>query len=278
MASANSATTRPRRILRVASPPETLLPPSSPEGRRFRRNIVIAGANPTRIPVRREIANAQASTRRSRLTSFRRARSPGPRARIRRMPATASSVPRRPDIAASVTLSAISCRTIRAATRSKRRSNGQFACAADAARQRQARHVGRGDEEHTQHRACEHPQCQPRPGSDQIQAQGDHTDSPPIGRRQLLVEDACDGAHLRLGLIDGHVRSESPDDEPRTRVARGATGFPIRKHRMRFPHIRIQSESRRENANDLRRTSVKLDGRAYRTVRASETGLPEVDN
>ena len=115
IASANSATTSARRIPRVAAPPETLLPPSSPEGRKSRRNAVIAGASPTRIPARREMARAQPSTRRSRLTSFRRGRLPGAKARMRRMPAKASSVPISPETAASRTLSVSNCRTIRPA-------------------------------------------------------------------------------------------------------------------------------------------------------------------
>ena len=115
IASANSATTRARRIRRVDVPPETLLPLSSPDGRRSRRNVVIAGASPTRIPARREMARAQPRTRRSRLTSFRRGKLSGPKARISRMPPKASSVPINPETAASRTLSVSSCRTIRPA-------------------------------------------------------------------------------------------------------------------------------------------------------------------
>ena len=114
IASANSATTNARRIRRVAAPPETLRPPLSP-GRKSRRRVIIAGARPTRIPARREMASAQPSTRRSRLISFRRARLAGPKARTTRIPADASPVPIRPETAASRTLSVSSCRTIRPA-------------------------------------------------------------------------------------------------------------------------------------------------------------------
>ena len=54
--------------------------------------------------------------------------------------------------------------------------------------------------------------------------------------------------------------------------------FPIRKHRVRLPHIRIELrkfESRREDADDLGRSAVQLEGRADSIEGAGETGLPE---
>ncbi len=74
---------------------------------------MMAGASPTRIPVRRQSAKAQPSTRASRLTSSRRARFPGLTASTRRMPARATNNPTTPDTADRVRLSASSWPTIR---------------------------------------------------------------------------------------------------------------------------------------------------------------------
>ena len=114
IASANSVTTRARRIRRVATPPATPLPPSWPEGRKFRRAMVIAGASPTRIPVRRQRPRPSRALADRGSTSFRRARSPGLSARMRRMPARATNNPSSPEMTARVRLSASNCRTIRA--------------------------------------------------------------------------------------------------------------------------------------------------------------------
>ena len=46
----------------------------------------------------------------------------------------------------------------------------------------------------------------------------------PFGRRQLIVEAAGDGAHLRLGLVERHGRPKSSDDEPRLSAAHAAAG------------------------------------------------------
>ena len=56
-------------------------------------------------------------------------------------------------------------------TRSERSANRHLARAGDAARQREARDVGGGDQEHAKHGAAEHPQCQPRLGSDHVKTQ-----------------------------------------------------------------------------------------------------------
>ena len=108
---------------------------------------------------------------------------------------------------------------------------------------------------------------------------GDHANAAvPVRRRQLLVETLRDRAHLRLGLLESHVRAKSSDDEPGIGAAHAAADFPIRKHRVRLPHIGVEPrklETRGENADDSRGTSVKLDGRADGIVRAAETRLPE---
>ena len=97
--------------------------------------------------------------------------------------------------------------------------------------------------------------------------------------RQLLVETACDRVHLRLGLLESHVRSKSSNDEPEPEPRARAARFPIRDtscaapthpHRVcanwksagRMPMIREGTPS----------SSMR---RAYRIERASETGLPE---
>ena len=93
-----------------------------------------------------------------------------------------------------------------------------------------------------------------------------------FGRRQLIVEAAGDGAHLRLGLVERHGRSKSADDEPRLSAAHAAAG------RVRLPHVCIEPrdlEISREDADDLGRKPVEHERRADRIVRASETRLPE---
>ena len=158
-------------------------------------------------------------------------------------------------------------------TRSKRRANGHLSRARGAARQRKAGDVGSGDQEHAKHGAAEHPQCQSRLGSDHVKTQWDDADAPvPFGRRQLIVEAAGDGAHLRLGLVERHGRSKSSDDEPRLSAAHAAAG------RVRLPHVCIEPrdlEISREDADDLGRKPVEHEGGADRIVRASETRLPE---
>ena len=158
-------------------------------------------------------------------------------------------------------------------TRSKRRANGHLARASGAARQREARDVGSGDEEHAKHGAAEHPQGQPRLRSDHVKAQGDDADAlVPLGRRQLIVEAAGDCAHLRLGLVERRGRPKSSDDEPRLSAAHAAAG------RVRLPHVGVERrdlEISREDADDLRRQAVEHERRAERIVRASESRLPE---
>src|SRR5439155_21028460 len=142
----------------------------------------------------------------------------------------------------------------------------------------QACDVGSGDQKHTKNRAQQHPQCQPRPGSGHLKAQRYHANAAVrVGRRRLLVETACDRAHLGLRLLESHVRLKSPNDGPETSASRTANGFPIRKHGVRFPHIRIivKLETCREDTDDPGSVSVKLDGRAYRIEGASEAALPE---
>src|SRR5215471_34119 len=80
IASAKSAITRARRIRRVATPPETFLPPSAPDGRRSPRNTAQAGNSPTRTPANTETARAQSRTPGARLISFRRGKLAGPKA------------------------------------------------------------------------------------------------------------------------------------------------------------------------------------------------------
>ena len=197
---------------------------------------------------------------------------------MKRMAARASNAPSSPEIAASVTLSARSCRTIRTglAPRAARmaisrarptlRASERLATLAAAMRSTQETAAVSS---HNANRGLD-PTTWRLSGTTLI---------PRFRRRRhLLVETACDRAHLRLGLIDRHVRPQSPDDEPRTCAAHAATGLPIRKQRVRLPHIRIEArklETCREDADDQRRTSVELDGRADRIVRASKTGLPE---
>ena len=92
-----------------------------------------------------------------------------------------------------------------------------------------------------------------------------------------LVETARDRVHLRLGLLESHVRSKSSNDGPETCATRTAKDLPIRIHRVRFPHSRVvvKLEVRRENADDTGGSAVQVYGGAYRVERASETGLPE---
>ena len=235
IASANSATTSARRIRRVAAPPETLLPPSSPEGRRSRRNVVNRGrqshqdsrekrdgqgpAEHAEIEAHfiqtRQVARAEGADEANACQGEQcanQARDGG------EQDAFGEQLPHDPS-----------------GTRSKRRANGHLARAGDAARQREACDVGSGDEEHAKHGAAEHPQCQSRLGSDHVQAQWDDADAPvPFGRRQLIVEAAGDCAHLRLGLIERHGRSKSSNDEPRFSAAHALAG------RVRLPHVCIE--------------------------------------
>ena len=147
IASANSVTTSARRILRVAAPPETLLPLSSPEGRKSRRNAVIAGASPTRIPVRRETARAQPRTRGSRLShsdaaGWRGRRHGRGECLLRRACANQSRDPGQQDAFGEQLPHDPS------GTRAERSTNGHLAGAGDAAREREACDVGRGDQKH----------------------------------------------------------------------------------------------------------------------------------
>ena len=98
-----------------------------------------------------------------------------------------------------------------------------------------------------------------------------------LGQRQLLVEAARDRAHFRLGLLEGHVRSKSSHDGPEVRAARAAQRLPSPDTSCAAPtHPRVAEwEIRRKDADDPGRSAVKLNGRAYRIERASETGLPE---
>ena len=158
-------------------------------------------------------------------------------------------------------------------TRAERRANRHLARAADAARQREARDVGSGDQEDAKHGAAEHPQCQPRLGADQIQTQWDDADaSVPFDRRQLIVEAAGDVAHLRLGLLERHGRSKSSNDEPRLSATNALAGT------VRLPHVCIEPrdlEIGREDADDLGGKPVEHEGRAERIVRARESRVPE---
>jgi hypothetical protein len=158
-------------------------------------------------------------------------------------------------------------------TRSKRSPNGHLARAGDAARQRQARDVGGGDQEHAKYGAAEHPQRQARLRSHDVKAQWDDADAAVFfGRGQLIVEAAGDCDHLCLGLLERRRQSKSPNDGPHLSTTNALPG------RVRFPHVGIESrdpETRRENADDLRRNAVEHDRRADRIVRACESRLPE---
>src|SRR5207248_11793091 len=115
------------------------------------------------------------------------------------------------------------------------------------------------------------------PGSGHRKAQRYHANAAVrVGRRRLLVETACDRAHLGLRLLESHVRLKSPNDGPETSASRTANGFPIRKHGVRFPHIRIivKLETCREDTDDPETGSVKLDGRAYAIKGAPEAAWP----
>jgi hypothetical protein len=158
-------------------------------------------------------------------------------------------------------------------TRSERSANGHLARAGDAACQREARDVGSGDQEDAKHGAAEHPQCQPRLGSDHVKTQRDDADTLiPFGRRQLIVEAAGDCAHLRLGLLERRGRSKSSNDEPRLSATDAVAGS------VRLPHVCIEPrdlEISREDADDLGRRAVEHKRRAERIVRACESRLPE---
>ena len=112
----------------MAAPPETLLPPSSPDGRRSRRNVVIAGASPTRIPARRDMAKAQPRTREieAHFVQTRQvARAEGTdeaNARPRR-----AVVPIRPEMAARADAFGEQLPHDPSGTRSKRSANGHLA-------------------------------------------------------------------------------------------------------------------------------------------------------
>ena len=101
----------------------------------------------------------------------------------------------------------------------------------------------------------------------------------PVGRRQLLVETAGDRAHLRLGLLESHVRSKSSNDEPGTCATRTREALPNPETSCAAPthphRVVANLETCREDADDLGRKPVELDGRADRIERASETRLPE---
>ena len=182
-----------------------------------------------------------------------------------RMPPKASSVPINPETAASRSAFGEQLPHDPSGVRSKRSANGHLARASGVARQREACDVGSGDEEHAKHGAAEHPQCQSRLGSDHVKTQRDDADAlVPFDRRQLIVDAAGDGAHLRLGLVERHARSKSSNDEPRSaRRARcgGSCAAPTRLRRPR------DLEISRENADDLGRKPVDARGslRAHRT-------------
>src|SRR4029453_13212094 len=110
-------------------------------------------------------------------------------------------------------------------TRSKRSAKGHLARAGDAARQREARDVGSGDQEKKKTGAAEHPQSQSRLGADHVKTQWDDVDAlVPFVSRKLIVEAAGGCAHLRLGLVERYARPKSPDDEPRLSAAHAAAG------------------------------------------------------
>ena len=133
------------------------------------------------------------------------------------MPTKASNVPISPETAAEQDAFGKQLSHDPSSTRSKRSANGHLAARGLTLRaKREACDVGSGDEEHAKHGAAKHPQCQPRLRSDHVKTQWDDADAPvPFGRRQLIVEAAGDCTHLRLGLVERHVRSKSSNDEPR---------------------------------------------------------------
>ena len=110
-------------------------------------------------------------------------------------------------------------------------------------------------------------------------AQRHHADAAvPIRGWQLLVETTGDGTHFGLRAIERHVRPQSSHDEPRPNPLPRAAPVPIRRQRVRLPHIGIEQPElkiRGQDADDPRRQSVELDRRAYRIGRAAETRLPE---